>query len=217
MAHVMMRCPTRGEEFDTGLKIPRKTGLNNIGLNTVLCPHCNYHHHVRQPYFAGDKPADWFPPADGLETAPAFAMEVGIIIAGAVFMESYILQIFSKVSGMSSSHGVVVFGAFPSTSSKIGVLDILCHLEQSVETKKDLKKIIEKFRKCSTIRDFYAHSKYSYSGGEIISIIPFFGDSRKRAEGMTKSLDEIRADAIFMQRTKYMIRDFINNDVRPTR
>jgi hypothetical protein len=217
MARVMMRCPTSGDEFDTSIDVPRKAGLQSMGLQTAYCPQCQHHHHIRNPYFYGDAPSHYYAPADGLETAPTFAMEVGIIIAAAAFMESYIPQIFSKVSGMSSTHAVMTFGAFPSVSQKIGGLEVLRDLQQSREVKSDLKILIEKFRKCATTRDFYAHAKYHYSGGLSIMIFPFFCDSKKRRPTVRFTLDEMREDANFMQRTKYMIRSYINDDVRPTR
>jgi hypothetical protein len=193
-------------------------GLKDTGLNTVQCSHCGQHHYLRNPYYSGDAPSHFFPPADGLEPAPAFAMEVGTIVAGAAFMESFIPQIFAKLTGMSAYQAVLIFGAITSTSQKIGVLEVLRDLRDADEVKKDLTIVIEKFRKCGALRDYYAHAKFHYSNvGPRISIIPFFGDTKKRRESEIKTLDEVRRDADFMQRTKYMIRAYINEGVRPTR
>ena len=211
-----MHCPTRGKEYDTGFEATKKQGLNGLDLKMALCPHCDQYHYLRLPYFEGDPPANAFGPTDGLETAPAFALEVGIIIAATIFMEAYIPQVFSKVSGMSTTHAVMTFGALRGTSQKIFQLDVLRSLQpKPSDARRDLSVLIKKFRKCSEIRDYYAHAKFNYGGGDSISIIPFFGDTHKKSEGTSVSLAKIREDAEFLRRTKFMIRDYIIKDVRP--
>ncbi len=191
---------------------PRKVGLKAVGLQMAHCPHCLQHHYLRPPYFLGDTPVDTFGPADGLETAPAFAMEVGIIIASTAFIESCIPQLFAKLSGMSTDHAIMTFGAFTSVSQKLQLLEVLRDLHTDSESRTVLKIAIEKFRKCSGLRNTYAHAKYSYSGGDRISIIPYFGDSKKRKEGTSVSLTELRDHAEMICRAKYMIREYLIND-----
>lgn len=217
MVAVMMRCPTTGDDFDTGLAVPRKSGVKSIGLATVHCPFCKHHHYIRRAFFKGDTPPTYFP-TDGLEAAPAFAMEIGTIIGATSFMDAYIPQIYAKVSG--SAVEVAVFGAFSSISQKIAVLDVLRYLNSHVpEVSQDLSIVIEKFRKCSSIRDFYAHAKYNYgpNSPNQIGIIPYFGDSRKRSDGITISIEKIRDDADFIWQTKMMVREYIAGRARPKR
>ncbi|WP_373505094.1 hypothetical protein [Aestuariivirga sp.] len=216
MAKVMMRCTTTNLEFFTGLDIPRKSGLRGLPIETVDCPHCKHYHYLRLPYFEGDYVDD--NAAGGVLGNPAFAIEVGYIITSAVFMESYIPQVYAKVTGLTGSDAIVTLGAFPSTSTKISLLEVIRNLQpENSDLRKDLTILCEKFRTCSTLRNFYAHAKFNCGKGNIISIIPFFGDSRKPPTGIVKTIDEVRDDSEFMRKTQFMIREYLMTEMRPKR
>lgn len=214
MTKVLMRCPTKGNVFDTGVDCE---SLSNLGLRMAECPHCHQHHYLRLPYFENETPRDELVPQDGLETAPAFAMEVGIIVAGTAFMEMYIPLIFSKITGASDAHAITVFGAFPGTGQKIKVLEILRDVrEKGSDIYVALGIISKKMRKCSEIRNYYAHAKYSYGGGNTISIIPYFADSAKRTPPVDPlPISKLTEDAQFIRKTKHMIGEYIREGTRP--
>lgn len=213
MAKVLMRCPVKGDEnsgeFDTGLDIPRKQGLASIGGAMISCPICGEYHYIRKAYFLGDDPG--IQRYEGLEGAPAYAIEIGIILGMASFMEVYVPQIYSKLSGMDSSSGVV-FGAISSISQKIGVLEAYLPLlkDNRKADFKALSVLIKKLRECASIRDFYAHAKYNRGGyPDSISMLPFFGDSRKKAHAISLTLERARSDAETILNNKFMIREYI--------
>ena len=143
-------------------------------------------------------------------------MEVGTIIGAMAFLELYIPQIYSKLTGHEDV--VRIFGAFSSVSQKVTVLEVLRDTwPHNPETKADLDILIKKFRECSVIRDQYAHAKYHYSGGTTITVFPYFCDTRKRKDAVEVSIYKLRDDADFIWSTKMMIREFIMNSTRPTR
>lgn len=237
MAKVMMRCPLPAQtaaqngnpEFFTGIEIEAGVSLANLGTKVVACPICNGYHYVRAPYLeGGEQGLQHF---EGLEAAPPFAIEVGVIISTVAFAEAYIPQIYCKFTGMSTSHAIQVFGSISSVGQKIRVLEnysdflkdevrqlrasplaVPATLQPKDKAQKDLASLCSKLRTCMTLRDHYAHAKYNAGGyPTCISMLPFFGDFGKRKEPIDLTLEVLQRDSAKILAIKMEIRDHILN------
>lgn len=139
-----------------------------------------------------------------LDHFPEFAAEVGVLISCFALIESYMPKLISSTTNMDESEAFMVSGSFVSFSARIDLLDNLIK-KKDPKSKEVIaaQHFVKILREATTIRNNYAHGKYSIAKNNIMHVTSFIHDAkRKNPRELVRDLDGIKKD---VKRMKFII------------
>lgn len=193
MPRVMMICPKRSHPIFTGLELPAGSALTGLAKTRVPCPACGGEHSIRRPYFEGHGPDSLHLYWVALEQEPVFSAEVGVLISCFAIIENFIPAMLARLTKMNHNDAFTILSSFETFSQRVELLKALVktHEGDEIETQA-LGRILPRLTNAATIRNKYAHGRYSITFDDDF-VVESFITSRK-PKTVRKSLDAIVAD-----------------------